>query len=61
MAVTGVWICWLGCYGFARFLVGTWWVLFCLFIFFNFGFLVTVGFFWVEDSGGMVGMVVAWW
>ena len=31
---------------------------FILFVyFFNFGFLVTVGFFWVEDSGGVVGIV----
>ena len=26
--MTGVWIGWLDCYGFARFLMGTWWVLF---------------------------------
>ena len=57
MAVTGVWIGWLGCYGFARFLVGTWWVLFYLFFFFFFGFLVLVGFCWAEGSGVVVGIV----
>ena len=32
---------------------------FILFVyFFNFGFLVPVGFCWTEGSGGMVGMVV---
>ena len=64
--VAGFWVWWpafgwLGCYGF---LVGTWWVLFCfiyLFIYFYFGFLVLVGFCQAEGSGGMVGMVVAWW
>ena len=44
---------WLSCYGFAGFVVSTWWVLFC---FFNFGFLVLVGFCWAKGSGG----VVAW-
>ena len=44
----------MGCYGFARFVVGTWWVLFC---FFYFGFLVPVGFCWAEGSGGVVVIV----
>ena len=67
--VAGIWVWWpafgwLGCYGFVGFLVGTWWVLFCfiyLFIYFYCGFLVPMGFCWAEGSGGMVGMVVAWW
>ena len=33
---------WLGCYGFAGFVVGTWWVLFCFFLF------------WVFGSGGIL-------
>ena len=45
---------WLGCYGFARFVVGTWWVLFC---FFYFGLLVPVGFCWADGSGGVVVIV----
>ena len=44
----------MGCYGFARFVVGTWWVLFC---FYYFGFLVPVGFCWAEGSGGVVVIV----
>ena len=40
----------LGFYGFAGFLVGTWWVLFCF----------PVGFCWAEGCGGVVGMVVVW-
>ena len=44
----------MGCYGFARFVVGTWWVLFC---FFYFGLLVPVGFCWAEGSGGVVVIV----
>ena len=48
-----LWVCWI----FSGYLVG-----FILFIYiFNFGFLVLVGFCWAEGSGGMVGMVVAWW
>ena len=31
------------------------------FFFFFFGFLVPLGFWWVEGSDGVVGMVVAWW
>ena len=42
---------WLGCYGFAGFIVGTWWVLFCFIIL---GFLVPVGFCCADDSGGVV-------
>ena len=45
--VAGFWVWWpafgwLGCYGFARFVVGTWWVLFCFFFYFLF---------WVFGSG----------
>ena len=36
------------CYGFGGF-------------FFFFGFLVLLGFWWVEGNGGVVGMLVAWW
>ena len=47
--VAGFWVWWpafgwLSCYGFAGFVVGTWWVLFC---FFYFGFLVPVSGVWV--------------
>ena len=42
------------CYGFAGFC-------FAIFFFFFFGFLVPLGFWWVEGSDGVVGMVVAWW
>ena len=57
--VAGFWVWWsafgwLGCYGFAGFVMGTWWVLFC---FFYFGFLVPVGFCWAEGSGGVVVIV----
>ena len=45
---------WLGCYGFAGFVVGTWWVLFCFIIL---GSLVPVGFCWAEGSGGVVVIV----
>ena len=46
---------------FAMGLLGFWWVLFCfcfvcLFVFF-FWFLVLVGFWWVEGSGGVVVIV----
>ena len=56
--VAGFWVWWpafgwLGCYGFVGFVVGTWWV----FFFNNFGFLVPVGFCWVEGSGGVVVIV----
>ena len=47
--VAGFWVWWpafgwLGCYGFAGFVVGTWWVLFC-FIYL---------FFWVFGFGGIL-------
>ena len=41
--VAGFWVWWpafgwLSCYGFAGFVVGTWWVLFCFFIILILGF-----------------------
>ena len=58
MAVTGVWIGRLGFYGFAGFLVGTWWVLF--FFCFVFLFFFFLGFrFWGDFVGQrvVVGML----
>ena len=60
--VAGFWVWWsvfgwLDCYGFAGFVVGTWWVLFCFLFFFFFGSLVLVGFCWAEGNGGMVVIV----
>ena len=58
---TGVWwvwwpaFGWLSCYGFAGFVVGTWWVLFC---FFYFGFLVPVSGVWVGFGWRLGGVWV---
>ena len=56
--MAGVWLVRL-LWVFSGYLVG--FILFYLFIYFYCGFLVLVGFCWAEGSGGMVGMVVAWW
>ena len=64
--VAGFWVWWpafgwLSCYGFAGFVVGTWWVLFCfvfLFLFFYFGFLVLVSGVWVGFGWRLGGVWV---
>ena len=59
--VAGFWVWWpafgwLSCYGFAGFVVGTWWVLFCFFIF--------IFLFWVFGSGfrrlGRIWVAFGW-